>query len=119
MLIAKCLNSSCIGTFKVNSIHSSTRLLPQSYDCKEHIVECVEMIVKFLMSIEYFNKNAKAGKCHFLKVFSSDLKTLSIRNKIKTISPLIVHGEDSTPVTFFEQAELAEFRGCRSAFVFV
>jgi len=77
------------------------------------------MIVKFLMSIEYFNKNAKAGKCHFLKVFLSDLKTLSIRNKIKTISPLIVHGEDSTPVTFFEQVEFAEFHGCCSAFVFV
>ena len=74
------------------------------------------------MSIEYFNKNAKAGKtgkCHFLKVFLSDLKTLSIRIKIKTITPPIVHGEDSTPVTFFEQVELAEFHGCCSAFVFV
>ena len=55
----------------------------------------------------------------FLKVFLSDLKTLSIRIKIKTITPPIVHGEDSTPVTFFEQVELAEFHGCCSAFVFV
>ena len=53
------------------------------------------------MSIKYFNKNEKTRKYHFLKVFLSDLKTLSIRNKIETISPLTVHGKDSTPAEFF------------------
>ena len=71
------------------------------------------------MSITYFNKNEKTRKYHFLKVFLSDLKTLSIRHKIKTVSPLTVHGKDSTPEDFFEHMELAEFHDCCSSFIFV
>ena len=71
------------------------------------------------MSIKYFKKNEKTRKYHFLKVFLSDLKTLSIRNKIETISPLTVHCKDSTPADFFEHVELAEFHGCYFALIFV
>ena len=76
-------------------------------------------MVKFSMRIKYFNKNLNIRKYLFLKIFLSDLKMLSIRNKIETICLPTVHGEDSTPVAFFEHVELAQFHGCCSAFVFV
>ena len=46
-------------------------------------------------------------------------KILSIRTKIETMCLLTVHGEDSTPVAFFEHVEPAQFHGCCSAFFFV
>ena len=69
--------------------------------------------------IKYSKKNVKTRKNLFLKIFLSDLKMLSIRNKIETICLPTVHGEDSTPLAFFEHVELAQFHGCCSAFVFV
>ena len=57
-------------------------------------------MVKFSMRIKYFNKNVNIRKYLFLKIFLSDLKMLSIRNKIETICLPTVHGEDSTPMFF-------------------